>query len=994
MSGWIVRRRAVLVDIVGLGTLLVVLLDYLRPSLLMLPTVAAGGDTPCHYPTLAYFHDHLLPRLRFHGWYPGAYLGHPLLLYYFPLPFMVMSALAPAVGLPAAFKLGSLLGVFALPLLAYAAFRLMGFRAPVPLLGAAAAFVFLFCEENPIWGGTLASNLTGEFSYTYGIGLAVLFLGVTYRAYSRGRSPWGPAIVLAVTALAHGYAVLWAGLSATYFLYASRRPERTLRWLLAVALIAFALAGLWLLPLLSAWGWTTPYDDAWITILTRNLFPPFLWPLIGAALVGVAWTLVRARRGGGPDHRLMFLLHCAAVGLALTAAGPALGIIDVRFMPFAQLALCLAGAATLGLALERLAAAELAALGLVLLGIAHADAHSRVLRAWIDWNYTGLEAKELWPAFAEVAERVRGTVADPRIAVEYSPAHERAGSIRMYETIPFFSGRSTLEGVYNQASLQTHPVYFLASELGATSPNPFRKRDYSEFDTESALRHLRLFGTSQVVALSPKLVASLDARPEARRVARVPPYVVYDLEGGGGGYVEPLTHAPVRSSPRGWRDKAYRWFTRKPLSPAHLVFTEDPRFTVGETDEWVAPPEVPLPGGVEARAVVEDESITVTTNRVGHPLLVKVSYHPRWKAEGADGPYLVSPALMMIVPRQPTVRLVYARAMADHVGLALTLGTLGTGVAVLARRRQRRRRPQPEPLTPPIPLDECTVPPPTRRWGAVIPAALFVACAGARLWTARTVAPDPMPLYEKASRAYAEARYADAAEYARHALGQRAAAPLRAELLCLRGESLLRAGQAAVAAPVFQACSGPAPPPAIPTPLAWRVSGCCASSRTRPGPGAPCRRRRRRPRRAPDLEPVPREITEPPAEVLGGDAVPRHLAPGEEQDGDVAAVERVQLGVGADVALVQAQAQLRRHRPHHVAHRLAEMAPRLADQDERPVAHCGRVRAGASAGGRRSVTSPATAMTVTIVSCTARAVRSGWMPIHGISGKGTGRGRR
>ena len=41
----------------------------------------------------------------------------------------------------------------------------------------------------------------------------------------------------------------------------------------------------------------------------------------------------------------------------------------------------------------------------------HADAHSQVLRAWVDWNYTGLQARELWPAFAEVAGRLRGTVA-------------------------------------------------------------------------------------------------------------------------------------------------------------------------------------------------------------------------------------------------------------------------------------------------------------------------------------------------------------------------------------------------------------------------------------------------------------------------------------------------------------------------------------------------------------------------------------------------------
>src|SRR5712691_7779212 len=177
------RRRAV-ADAVGLGFMLLVLFDYLRPSLLLLPTVTAGGDTPCHYPTFVWFYERLLPHGRLHGWYPGAYLGQPLLLYYFPLPFLAMSAMAPLVGLPAA------------------------------LLGAAASLVFLFCEENPIWGGTLASTLAGEFAYMLGLGLALLFLGLAYRAYSRGWSWRGPGLLLALTGLAHGYAVLWAGLAA------------------------------------------------------------------------------------------------------------------------------------------------------------------------------------------------------------------------------------------------------------------------------------------------------------------------------------------------------------------------------------------------------------------------------------------------------------------------------------------------------------------------------------------------------------------------------------------------------------------------------------------------------------------------------------------------------------------------------------------------------------------------------------------------------------
>src|SRR6185503_10213869 len=258
---------------------------------------------------------------------------------------------------------------------------------------------------------------------------------------------------------------------------------------------------------------------------------------------------------------------------------PALGIIDVRFVPFAQLALCLAGGVTLGQALRALAAPKPAALGLVLAALVYADNHSRVDRYWIEWNYTGLQAKELWPAFRDLARGLEGTASDPRVAVEYASEHEKAGSIRMYETLPLFTGRPTLEGVYNQASLQTHEVYYLASELDAVSPNPFRKREYSAFDTENALRHLRLFHVSDVIALSGKLSRSLEARDDVESLGRIPPYALFRLRDSGPGYVEPLAFAPVRSSPRGWREKAYRWFARKPLSPAHLVFSDDPGFT-------------------------------------------------------------------------------------------------------------------------------------------------------------------------------------------------------------------------------------------------------------------------------------------------------------------------------------------------------------------------------------------------------------------------------
>ena len=789
------RHRRPVTDALGLLLVLGALLDLFQPSLLLLPTIAAGGDTPCHYPTAAWFQQHLLPQARLHGWYPGAYLGQPLLLYYFPFPFALMAALAPATGLPVAFKLGSVLCVLLLPLLAYVALRRMRLPFPAPLVGAAAALVFLHLEENPIWGGTVASTLAGEFSYTYGVGFAILFLGELFRAREDGRGPWVPALLLALTSYAHGYAVLWAGFTACGLVLWDRRPLRAVAWLAVLAGLAFALASPSLLPLLGAWGWTTPYDDAWIDVTTRGLLPSLLWPLFAAAALALAFTLWATIRGRQADRRLLLLGWGAVAAAALACAGPGLGVIDVRFVPLAQLSLVLCGAAGIGLAASLLAAPELVALALVLLAVAYADGRSTYLRSWIDWNYSGLEAKELWPAWRQLNERLRGGVGDPRVAVEYDPLHERAGSLRMYEMLPFFSGRSTLEGVYNQASTVTHPVYYLASELFARSPNPFRSRTYSRFDPESALGRLRLFNVGEVVATSAALNAALSARTDVEKVADVPPYTVYRLRDPGPGYVEPLAFAPVRAPLRGWRDQSYSWFSRKPANRALLVFTDDPRFELVQFGPWSPPPERPLPAGVHVTAQVEPESMRIRTDRPGHPLLVKVSYHPRWRLSGGAGPYLVSPGLMLIVPERPDVTLVYAgRTTADLLGLVL--GAVASVAVVVGLRRDARRE------GPPSSSES------TRSafvLGArALPVVLALALAALR-WSPRpSHDAEAASLYESASRAYSAQQWEDAAELARNAV---MLLPLRdarrLELLCLQGEALLAAGHAREAALTF-----------------------------------------------------------------------------------------------------------------------------------------------------------------------------------------------
>jgi hypothetical protein len=157
---------------------------------------------------------------------------------------------------------------------------------------------------------------------------------------------------------------------------------------------------------------------------------------------------------------------------------------------------------------------------------------------------------------------------------------------------------------------------------------------------------------------------------------------------------------------------------------------------------------------------------------------------------------------MIVVPRQPLVTLTYARNASDRLGLAFTV-LAGIAAAGSCAVKRARRPPAPVPVV--LPVDSCEIAPAPRRWGAAVPAGVILLLFASRLLVLHEPALDPLPLYEAASRAYAEDRFVDAAEYARHALARARGSSLRPELLCLRGESLLRAGQPRLAAEAFEA---------------------------------------------------------------------------------------------------------------------------------------------------------------------------------------------
>jgi len=85
--------------------------------------------------------------------------------------------------------------------------------------------------------------------------------------------------------------------------------------------------------------------------------------------------------------------------------------------------------------------------------------------------------------------------------------------------------------------------------------------------------------------------------------------------------------------------------------------------------------------------------LSFRVNRVGVPVVVRVSYYPRWQATGAAGPFRVSPNLMVVVPTAHLVTLTYGTTLANEVGVTVTLlaVVVAAGGLVVAARKRRGR---------------------------------------------------------------------------------------------------------------------------------------------------------------------------------------------------------------------------------------------------------------------------------------------------------------
>ncbi len=698
------KRVKIVILILALECFLIL---FFPPALLFRSTVITGGDTASHYPTAVLMRDRLFSGESFLTWVHGNYAGFPMFLHYFPLPFALMALVSLLTPMQVAFKLVTLAAVLPMPVAAYKCLRNMGYDSTVCFLGAGFSVLFLLTEENAMWGGNIASTLAGEFAYGMSMILCIYLVGKLYRDIPRNRNLVRNAFIESLIALCHGYPLLQSGFGSSFFLL---RRDRVLH-VICLHALAFAFAGFWLLPLLAQTPWNTSFSSAWDIQDRRELMPPILLPAVAGIAAGWMvrlWDRFRGGRrglagygiGAGPEHYLWWHTALAFLCYAVT---PLVGLIDIRFIPFAQMFLVLLGAIGWGKVLERipypLAVSCIAVFALVAAAIHRVE----FLPTWVEWNYSGFESKPAWPAFRDVNEYLRGDANSPRVVYEHATEHNDTGTMRAFEMLPFFSGRSTAEGLYVQSAVNAPFVFYMESELSWAPACPFPQYNYTYLNPTRGAAHLRLFNASQFVAVTEQVKRALDECPDFIPRASFPPYRIYRVADCDGSYVVPLRYKPYRIPAHNWKQVQYDWFRKSSLD-VPLVAT--PKSDGGEYWKdlplWEGPmediPRYPIAGSdsVRASASLGDNRITVKTSSVMQPLWLKIAYHPDWRIVSGKGEiYLASPAFMLLVPHTPEVVIEFSTGAGVYsLGNRLTLLAVGTALAgtVFARFGKRSAR--------------------------------------------------------------------------------------------------------------------------------------------------------------------------------------------------------------------------------------------------------------------------------------------------------------
>ena len=621
---------------------------------------ATGGDTGSHFWPLVTLVKQGLPHFHVRVWNPGNLGGEPHLTHFFPCPYLLMAFFSLFMPLGTAFNIGTALPMLIFPVCVYFCFRALKFRFPIPILASAASLSSFYNESFSMWGGNALSTLAGQFAHLYAVCFFLLGIGSLNWEISSRRFPWLSTLLFAAVLLSHFYIALY--IPAVFFIFIFFHPFGQRKHLClqlgSSGLISFLLAAWFVIPMLHNSSWTTAFGLQWSgSQFYHEAFPVLFWPFSVLMIVGVAFLLFRKRIHLSPhsSFALILMLSLIACSILFFQVFPSLGLVDIRALPTLQLAVCLMAALTVGILLQKtLAKPWVWFLTIFLLAIftwwplrgAENLAH------WMKWNYSGWQTKPAYPDLKKLSEKLKGDFSQGRVIYENSELSNSAGSMRVFEMLPYFSGRATLESVYMQATVLAPAAFYLQSLISETPSCPFPNYQCSSQHVAQSEKYFQLLGVSDLILVTGRVLSEADRSPFLAKSGDFGLWHLYKMKTPSS-LVEVFKQTPKWIPFKDYKLKFYDWLLHYEQDSQFLVAADSPQA------EMIRANTLQSPDNCHPQLKVDYDHLELTTDCPGQMHFLKFAYHPTWQASTGDRLWLVSPGFIGLIPSQKTVSLTW-----------------------------------------------------------------------------------------------------------------------------------------------------------------------------------------------------------------------------------------------------------------------------------------------------------------------------------------------
>ncbi|MFC2145216.1 hypothetical protein ACFLQQ_02690, partial [Actinomycetota bacterium] len=673
------------------------------PDVIFRDTVTAGGDTGAHNYLAKFFVDELFPNFRMTGWDMGWFAGTPMFTFYFPIPFFLIALLSKIIAFNISFKLVTILGSFILPAAVYYFGKSFKFKYPYPEFAAIGAIAFLYMDSYAIYGANFLSTLAGEFSYSISFGLIFILLGSLYRGMEKGKFDSLFAlncIILAGLVLTHLITLIAILVIVPSFLFLNR-SWKTIRYIILVFVVGFFISAFWSVPFVLLVKWTPPLN--WLNIYNlEELFPREIIPALILGSIGVFFSALKK------DKRVIPIIWTIFVFIFFIFSWSGGRLFNGRFFPIIFIFLYLLAAygfknlywifvtAISSLKITPFKERFIKFIVIAFIPIVAFTAATTILVSkpigprWAHDNYTGFESRAEWETYNSLMEYL-DSLPYGRVMYDYDQSIlTQYGTSRSLELIPFWSKQPTMEGLLAESAL-TSPFHyinkaeFIVKDRTSISGWPVP----SIRDHEAAMKHLIYYNIAYIMASSPEVIEDLNNDNRFEFLKRIEPFSFYETKGPHN-YVKVVENFPYRYKvEQEWIWEMRDWYLNADNVDNPVIYDDGSKelkqFEEITMEKLHDVPDNPV--NVEGEVIsehLEREKIEFTTTAVGVPHLIKVSYFPNWKAIGAEGPYLVSPSLMMVIPTQSKVTVYYGMSYANIIGVSLSiLGLVIIGIILL-----------------------------------------------------------------------------------------------------------------------------------------------------------------------------------------------------------------------------------------------------------------------------------------------------------------------